>query len=193
MEGTVDGKAGAGAQLRVSISQNGADGVEVAHAFPFEKGVKVLIGFDAVVHVGLFFGKSGIVPGIAVFRVFHVQPHYWLKYLEGIGFETFGEQASGSKDEGGAFEIVRIQILGDDAVYHAFVDMGLHGFVSHQECPAKKLIAFFQEHLGADAGDGRGHGSSKHDFGGEGLADAGRDGDILQAEHLGQDNRVFIL
>ena len=87
----------------------------------------------------------------------------------------------------------RIQVPGGDAAHDALVQGGGSDFVAHQESAAQHLETPFQQHLGADARDGRRHGAHEGDAGRQGGADLVQHGCVPESEYLGQDDEVLVL
>ena len=55
--------------------------------------------------------------------------------------------------------LVGVKISGGDGTHHALVDRGGNHLVAYYEGPAEALITPAEEVLGADTGNGRGHGT----------------------------------
>ena len=155
--------------------------------------MEAFVGLDAEMHIGLVLLERGIVPGVAVFIVLHIEAEDRLEHLEGVGHQSLGEIAPRSQDKVVSFDIVVVQVPGSHRMHHAVMNVRTHDLVSHQVSAPQQLVTLLEKNLGAEAGNRRRQRARKYDAGGNALADAAGNRHVLQAEHLRQHHGVLVL
>ena len=193
LEGASEAHAGPRSQFRMRGAQDGTGGVQVGKGSTVLQYPQAPVRTYAEADIGLFFRKGGVVPAVSVREEGDIGPENGLVHLFRCGREALGEEGAGGQDECSGFQVVLSQVFGDHAVYHAFVQVGLDHLVSHQIGSSQDAVTMLQQMQRADARNGRGQGAGKNHLGRQALADTPRDGGVLQAEDLGEDDGVVVL